>query len=76
LKSLKQNKTKQKVRRHGLRFEDKIKIRKWEGMNWICLAQVRLKMVGCLGCCEDGNEPSAAIKGKEFYERLKDSTLW
>jgi hypothetical protein len=63
--------------RHGLRYEDKIKIIKWERVNWICLAQVRLKMVDCLGCCKDGNESSAAIKGKEFYEHLKkDSALW
>ena len=55
------------LRRDGLRFEDKIQVIKWEGMNWICLAQVRLKMVDC---CEDGNELLAAIKGKEFYERL------
>ena len=38
-------------------------------MNWICLAQVRLKM---MGCCENGNE--AAIKGKEFYGNYTNGT--
>jgi len=42
-------------------------------MNWICLTQVRLKMVDG---CENGTEPSAAIVGKEFYEHLKkDATV-
>lgn len=57
---------KKPLRRDGLRFEDKIQIIQREGVNWVCLAHVRLKMV----TCEDGNELSAKIKGKEFYSHL------
>jgi hypothetical protein len=41
---------------------------KWEGKNWIYLAQARLKIAGC---CEHGNEPPTTIKGKAFRELLK-----
>jgi hypothetical protein len=45
------------------RFEDNIKGNlkeiRWEGGDWIILAQGREQVVGC---CESGNEPPVSIK--------------
>jgi len=55
------------------KWEDNIRINlkeiRWEGVDWMHLAQDRDQAVGP---CEHDNEPSGSIKSGEFLDQLND----